>query len=71
VTTMDKTDWFKIIGGALAFAFGVSLLYVPPAQLAGQAATIGAGFTFVTAGLGAFGLTINGIARAARATPRK
>lgn len=46
------------VGAIAAIGFGVALLWVPPAALAGQAGTVGAAFAFVTGGLAAVGVTV-------------
>jgi hypothetical protein len=42
----------------VSIAFGVALIWWPPASLAGQAGTVGAAFTFVTGGLAVAGVTV-------------
>jgi hypothetical protein len=46
------------VGSLLAIAFGVALIWFPPANLAGQAGTVGAAFSFVTGGLAAVGIAV-------------
>lgn len=55
---MDIKNIVAYVGSAIAIAFGVALLWIPPATLAGQAGTIGAAFSFVTGGLAALGVTV-------------
>lgn len=55
---MDIGKAASFIGATAAIAFGVALIWFPPANLAGQAGTVGAAFAFVTGGLAAVGVTV-------------
>jgi len=55
---MDAEKIGAYVGAGVAIAFGVALLWLPPANLAGQAGTVGAAFAFVTGGLAAVGVTV-------------
>jgi hypothetical protein len=48
----------SFVGAFAAVAFGVALIWFPPAALAGQPGTYGAAFSFVTGGLGAVGVAV-------------
>lgn len=55
---MDIQKVSAYVGAGIAILFGVALLWIPPANLAGQAGTVGAAFSFVTGGLAAVGVTV-------------
>lgn len=55
---MDLKTIASYVGSALAIGFGVALIWFAPTELRGQAGTIGAGFSFVTGGLAALGVTV-------------
>lgn len=55
---MDIKTIATYVGAIAAIGFGVALLWFPPANLAGQAGTVGAAFAFVTGGLGAVGIAV-------------
>ena len=60
---MDAAKIASFVGAGLAIAFGVALLWFPPAGLVNpdhtaQAGTVGAAFAFVTGGLAAVGVTV-------------
>lgn len=55
---MDSAKVAGYVGAAIAVGFGIALIWFPPISLAGQAATVGAGFAFVTGGLAAVGVTV-------------
>lgn len=50
-------DWAKIASIA-AIVFGAALIWVPPAQLAGQTATVGIAFSFITGGFAGLGVSV-------------
>ncbi len=53
---MTNSTIATYVGALISIAFGAALLWAAPASIAGQAATIGAAFSFITAGLAAFGV---------------
>ena len=46
------------VGAAIALILGIVFLWWPPAVMAGQAGTVGTALTFISAGLGAVGVSV-------------
>lgn len=56
---MDTKTIAAYIGALIAIGVGAALLWFPPANLAGQAATVGLAVGFITGGLAAVGVTVS------------